>query len=156
MTGCYIHGIQRIAPSAHHPKPSDGQHAAACLMAHTSRQSRRPSQSPGIAWEVVAMLDFGPWHRVSLKGNSQANEKLFVATSRREAIERTMNETLKVIKRRRSIRAYRPQQIADQELEAILEAAIWAPSAMNQQKWHFTVIQTRTCCRRLLTWPGRS
>lgn len=52
-----------------------------------------------------------------------------------------MNETLTVIKRRRSIRKYKPKQIADSELEAILEAAIWAPSAMNQQKWHFTVIQ---------------
>jgi len=54
-----------------------------------------------------------------------------------------MNETLAVIKRRRSIRKYKPEQIADSELQAILEAAIWAPSAMNQQKWHFTVIQDK-------------
>ncbi len=52
-----------------------------------------------------------------------------------------MNETLEVIKKRRSIRKYKPEQIGEKELEAIMEAAIYAPSAMNQQKWHFTVIQ---------------
>lgn len=62
---------------------------------------------------------------------------------------KAMNETLKVIQRRRSIRAYRPEQIANQELEAILEAAIWAPSAMNQQKWHFTVIQNKDMLQRI-------
>ncbi len=54
-----------------------------------------------------------------------------------------MNETLAVIERRRSIRKYKPEQISGLELEAILEAAIWAPNAMNQQKWHFTVIQNK-------------
>lgn len=54
-----------------------------------------------------------------------------------------MNETISVIKNRRSIRKYKPEQIGDKELEAIMEAAIHAPSAMNQQKWHFTVIQNR-------------
>jgi len=54
-----------------------------------------------------------------------------------------VNETLKSIKNRRSIRKYKPEQIGDAELQAIMEAAIHAPSAMNQQKWHFTVIQSR-------------
>ena len=54
-----------------------------------------------------------------------------------------MNETLKAIKNRRSIRKYKAEQIGDAELQAIMEAAIYAPSAMNQQKWHFTVIQNR-------------
>jgi nitroreductase len=51
------------------------------------------------------------------------------------------NETLKAIKTRRSIRSYKPEQIRQEELDAILEAAIYAPSAMNQQPWHFTVIR---------------
>ena len=55
-----------------------------------------------------------------------------------------MNETLTSIKNRRSIRKYKPEQIGEKELEAIMEAAIYAPSAMNQQKWHFTVIQNRS------------
>jgi len=54
-----------------------------------------------------------------------------------------MNETLKAIKNRRSIRKYKAEQIGDADLQAIMEAAIYAPSAMNQQKWHFTVIQNR-------------
>ncbi len=60
-----------------------------------------------------------------------------------------MNETLQVIKRRRSIRKYKPEQIADSDLQAILDAAIWAPSAMNQQKWHFTVIQNKELLREI-------
>jgi len=32
------------------------------------------------------------------------------------------NETLKIIKQRRSIRSYREEQIKDEELEAVLEA----------------------------------
>jgi len=54
-----------------------------------------------------------------------------------------VNETLKAIKNRRSIRKYKTEQIGDAELQAIMEAAIYAPSGMNQQKWHFTVIQDR-------------
>jgi nitroreductase len=54
-----------------------------------------------------------------------------------------MNEVLKAMKNRRSIRQYKSEQIGDAELQAIMEAAIYAPSAMNQQKWHFTVIQNR-------------
>ncbi|MEM2767962.1 MAG: nitroreductase family protein [Candidatus Bathyarchaeia archaeon] len=54
-----------------------------------------------------------------------------------------MNETIRVIKSRRSIRRFKPTQIPDAELQEILECAIHAPSAMNQQKWHFTVIQNR-------------
>ncbi len=52
-----------------------------------------------------------------------------------------MNETLRVIKSRRSIRKYKFEQIADSELQTILEAAVFAP--MSEQKWHFTVIQNR-------------
>jgi nitroreductase len=54
-----------------------------------------------------------------------------------------MNETLKVIRDRRSIKQYGAEQIPDPELQQILEAAIYAPNAMNQQKWHFTVIQDK-------------
>ena len=52
-----------------------------------------------------------------------------------------MNEVLKAIKNRRSIRSYQPQQIKDEELALIIEAGIYAPTAHNDQPWHFTVIQ---------------
>ena len=61
-----------------------------------------------------------------------------------------MNETLKVINNRRSIRKYQAKQIPDSALKAILEAAILAPSAINQQKWHFTVIQNKNMLDRMV------
>lgn len=54
-----------------------------------------------------------------------------------------LNETLKVIQQRRSVRKYQAEQIADSELQEILKAAVYAPSAVNQQKWHFSVIQNK-------------
>lgn len=50
---------------------------------------------------------------------------------------------LDIIKRRRSIRKYLPEQIRDEELAVILEAAAYAPSGHNSQPWHFTVIQNK-------------
>ncbi|MDO5153024.1 MAG: nitroreductase family protein [Eubacteriales bacterium] len=41
---------------------------------------------------------------------------------------------LEVLKTRRSIRKYQPEQVSDAHLDAVLEAGIYAPSAMNNQK----------------------
>lgn len=54
-----------------------------------------------------------------------------------------MNETLNVIKNRRSVRRYKSEQISNKELNLILEAGLYAPSAHNQQSWNFTVIQSK-------------
>ncbi len=54
-----------------------------------------------------------------------------------------MNKVLETIKNRRSIRQYSSKQIKEEELDAILEAAIYAPSAVNQQPWYFTIIQNQ-------------
>ena len=53
-----------------------------------------------------------------------------------------MNGTF-VVKKRQTIRKYRPDQIPDSLLEAILQAAIQAPNAMNQRRWHFSVIPNK-------------
>ncbi len=53
------------------------------------------------------------------------------------------NDTLNLIKQRRSIRKFTAEQISESDLQALLEAAILAPSAINQQKWHFTAVQDR-------------
>lgn len=52
-----------------------------------------------------------------------------------------MNDTIKTILERRSVRNFKHDQINEEELNLILKAALFAPSAMNQQAWHFTVIQ---------------
>ena len=54
-----------------------------------------------------------------------------------------MNQTMETIKNRRSVRKYSPEQIKDEELETILEAAIYAPTGHNDQPWHFTIEQNK-------------
>lgn len=60
-----------------------------------------------------------------------------------------MNETLKVLKERRSIRKYKPEQITDGELNAILEAGTWAASAKNLQTPVMVVVQDRETIARM-------
>lgn len=60
-----------------------------------------------------------------------------------------MNETISTILKRRSVRAYRPDPVGQPELDLMLEAARHAPSAMNQQPWHFTVIRNPELLRQL-------
>ena len=52
-----------------------------------------------------------------------------------------MNETLKVIRERRTTRKFKAEQIKEEELQAILEAGLYAPSAHNKPAWNFTVLQ---------------
>jgi nitroreductase len=52
-----------------------------------------------------------------------------------------MNDILDIIKRRRSVRSFKPDQIADSEIAAIIEAGAYAPSGRGDQSWHFTVVQ---------------
>lgn len=42
---------------------------------------------------------------------------------------------------RRSIRAYRPEPVDADTLKLVLEAAMFSPSAGDQEPWHFLVIQ---------------
>ena len=60
-----------------------------------------------------------------------------------------MNETLKNIRNRRSTRAFLPEQLKDMDMQVILDAGIYAPSASNQQPWHFTVVQNKDLIDRL-------
>ena len=52
-----------------------------------------------------------------------------------------MNETLQVLKTRRSVRKYKTEQITDAELNAILEAGTWAPTGMGLQSPLMVVVQ---------------
>ena len=51
------------------------------------------------------------------------------------------NAVLQAIAERRSNRGYAPRQLTEEELSAILTAAMQAPSARNSQPWHFSVVQ---------------
>jgi len=48
---------------------------------------------------------------------------------------------LEAIHARRSIRRFTDRDVARADIETILEAAHWAPSAKNSQSWRFTVAQ---------------
>ncbi len=59
------------------------------------------------------------------------------------------SDVLQVIKERRSIREYKPEQIAEEALQAVLEAGTYAANA-GMQPWHFTVIQNPQVLDRLM------
>jgi len=52
-------------------------------------------------------------------------------------------ETLKAIHTRRSIREYTPQAVPEELIQKLLAAAMQAPSAGNQQPWHFIIVTER-------------
>ncbi len=54
---------------------------------------------------------------------------------------RKYNDLMSIIKGRRSIRSYKPDPIADDIIEKIIEAGIWAPTGSNQQEIKFAIIK---------------
>jgi nitroreductase len=52
-----------------------------------------------------------------------------------------MNEVLKAIKNRRTVRRFKPNPIDEEMLQTILDAGRWAPSFSNLQPWRFIVIK---------------
>jgi len=65
----------------------------------------------------------------------------------------SLNETLQVIENRRSIRLFTKQEVSDDDINVLLQAANEAPSAHNQQSWRFIVMrnQKRQELSRLVT-----
>lgn len=51
-----------------------------------------------------------------------------------------MNEVIRAIKERRTVRAFQNKEIEREYLEQIVEAASYAPSGMNNQSWCFVVV----------------
>ena len=52
-----------------------------------------------------------------------------------------MNETLNTLKTRRSVRAYLPEQVKEEQLQQILEAGTYAPTGMGKQSPVMVVVQ---------------
>jgi len=61
------------------------------------------------------------------------------------------NEIIRAIRARRSTRKFTDRQISSEQLEALLDAAIWAPSGGNNQSWLFTAIQGKEVLEKLNT-----
>lgn len=58
-------------------------------------------------------------------------------------------ELLDIIKTRRSIRKYKPEDVPDEYIEKMLEAARWAPSAVNGQPWRFLVVRDKEIKKKM-------
>ncbi len=50
---------------------------------------------------------------------------------------------------RRSVRSYRPDQVDRNTVQTLLEAAVRAPTAMQEEPWAFVVMQDHALLRRL-------
>ncbi len=53
-----------------------------------------------------------------------------------------MNEILRTIHDRRSVRAFRRDSVEKEKVDAILDAGRWAPSGKNTQPWRFVVVES--------------
>jgi len=59
-------------------------------------------------------------------------------------------DLLELVKKRRSIRNFKPDRVTDEVINKILEVARWAPSGANHQPWEFIVIKDRAIKDRVV------
>ena len=57
---------------------------------------------------------------------------------------------LELVKKRRSIRRFRPEHIPDEYVDKIIEVARRAPSAANSQPWEFIVVKKEELKRKIV------
>ena len=50
-------------------------------------------------------------------------------------------DIFEAIRQRRSIRSYTTEEVTEEEIKVLLEAAIRAPSACNRQTWRFVIVR---------------
>jgi nitroreductase len=59
------------------------------------------------------------------------------------------DKLLDFIKQRRSIRSFEITEITEDDIEMILEAGRWAPSASNRQPWEFILIKDKEILKEI-------
>lgn len=64
-------------------------------------------------------------------------------------------DLFEAIRNRRSCRRFSPEPVDDTAIEAILEAATWAPSPLNAQPWRFIVITSAVVKLEIFTEAER-
>jgi nitroreductase len=86
---------------------------------------------------------------------------LFITEFRRESnpniyrkmitggISMIQNTVTDIIHKRRSTRSFQDRPVGPEQLETLLDAAIWAPSGGNSQTWLFTAIQNKEILLKL-------
>jgi nitroreductase len=58
-------------------------------------------------------------------------------------------DVIKAIRERRSIRKYKSTEVSEENIDIILQAGRWAPSASNKQPWQFIVVQDPALRKKL-------
>lgn len=58
-------------------------------------------------------------------------------------------EIMDAIYKRRSVRSYSPQRLDAQTIRTLLEAAVWAPTAVHEEPWAFVIVQELAVLKRL-------
>ena len=66
-----------------------------------------------------------------------------------------MNESIKNLLERRSIRAYKKELVPKETLDTILEAGEYSPSGMGQQSTLMAVSYTHLARPVITIWPGQ-
>mgnify|MGYP002386948181 FL=1 len=74
---------------------------------------------------------------VSLAGSAWAAE------------EAVMNDTLKTIFARKSVRTYRSEAVSDEKLQVLVRAGMAAPTAVDKRPWEFVVVPARALLKQL-------
>ena len=59
------------------------------------------------------------------------------------------NAVITALAQRRSIRAYKPEQITDDELKTVLEAGTWAPTGMGRQDPWIVAVQNPELLKKI-------
>ncbi len=61
-------------------------------------------------------------------------------------------DVLEAIFNRRSIRQYTDRPVGDDVIETLLKAAMYAPSAVNKQPWHYIVFRDREIMEKIISF----
>jgi nitroreductase len=64
-----------------------------------------------------------------------------------------MDERLRIIFARRSIRQYTEEPVSEADIASLLQAGMAAPSAGNRKPWHFVVVTDREVLSRIAEAP---
>ena len=60
-----------------------------------------------------------------------------------------MNDTIKTIMNRKSVRAYKEGPVSKEQLEVIVKAGMAAPTAVDKRPWEFIVINDKAMLKKL-------
>ena len=64
--------------------------------------------------------------------------------------QKKSKDLIQVIKARRSFRRFLDRDVSNEQVNKLIEAAIWAPTTCNQQLWNFIVVRSKRTKERLI------